>query len=109
MVKKKIKNIDGHMMVIREFLDLFYNKTIFKNEQGQSGDVKPSLIKLLFAFIDPKMEYPIGELGKIAQVKSSTITDMVDRVEQEGLVERIRDNNDRRLVKFVWNRARKRT
>jgi DNA-binding MarR family transcriptional regulator len=32
-------------------------------------------------------------------VKKSTMTDMVDRMERDGMAERIRDNTDRRVVK----------
>jgi len=38
-------------------------------------------------------------LGKNAGVKSSTITDLVDRLERDGFALRVRDNGDRRVVK----------
>ena len=87
------------MIVIKNFLDEFYNKTIFKNGQKTDSDLAPSFIKSLFAFSDENTAYPIGELGANARVKSSTMTDMVDRMERDGIAERIRDESDRRVVK----------
>ncbi len=99
MHHKKIDNIDAQMRVVRDFIDEFYNKTIFKNGTKTDTDLTPTVIKALFAFTSDNGEYPIGELGKNARVKSSTITDMVDRLEQDGIAERVRDSSDRRVVK----------
>ena len=98
-MSKDAGNIDFQMMVIKEFIDEFYNKTVFSTENGSGSDLSPSFIKSLYAFQNPEKEYPIGELGRNARVKSSTMTDMVDRMERDGLAERVRDKNDRRLVK----------
>jgi len=96
---KKIDSIDSQMRVVRDFIDEFYNKTIFKNGAKTDTDLTPTVIKALFAFTDDTGEYPIGELGKNAQVKRSTITDMVDRLERDGVAERVRTSSDRRVVK----------
>ncbi|MFC1591305.1 MarR family winged helix-turn-helix transcriptional regulator [Thermodesulfobacteriota bacterium] len=95
----KLDNIDNQMFVIKEFIDEFYNKTVFSSENSSGSDLSPSLIKSLFAFADENVEYPIGELGENARVKRSTMTDMVDRMERDGIAERVRDPEDRRLVK----------
>ena len=87
------------MFIIRDFLDEFYNKTVFRSANKSGANIPPSLIKFLFAFVDPDIEYPIGEIAKNARVKRSTITDMVDRMEKDKIAERIRDPKDRRLVK----------
>jgi DNA-binding MarR family transcriptional regulator len=87
------------MLVIKNFIDEFYNKTLFRDGQKRDTDLAPTFIKSLFAFIDEDREYPIGELGANAKVKSSTMTDMVDRMEREGIAERVRDDGDRRVVK----------
>jgi len=98
-MSKDAGNIDYQMWAIKEFMDEFYNKTVFSSENASGADLSPSFIKSIFAFADPEEAYPIGELGKNARVKSSTMTDMVDRMEKECLAERVRDPNDRRLVK----------
>jgi MarR family transcriptional regulator, organic hydroperoxide resistance regulator len=42
----------------------------------------------------------IGELSQKMYLAYSTTTDLVDRMERNGLVERVRDQNDRRVVRL---------
>lgn len=42
----------------------------------------------------------IGELGNKMYLASSTATDLIDRMERNMLVERVRDENDRRVVRL---------
>ncbi len=42
----------------------------------------------------------IGELGEQMYLACSTATDLVDRMERNGLVERVRDTNDRRVIRI---------
>ncbi|QNO13688.1 MarR family transcriptional regulator [Alkalicella caledoniensis] len=42
----------------------------------------------------------IGELGSKMYLASSTATDLIDRMERNSLVERVRDENDRRVVRL---------
>ncbi len=95
----KLDDIDYQLHVIRDFLDAFYDKTIFKSRRAMDTELPPSAIKFLFAFIDENTAYPIGELGDNSRVKKSTMTDMVDRMERDGMAARVRDNTDRRVVK----------
>ena len=97
--RKKAGDLNAQMLVIKDFIDEFYNKTLFRNGKVLNSDLTPSQIKSLFAFRVDDEEYPIGELGRNAQVKSSTMTDMIDRLEKEKIAERIRDDGDRRVVK----------
>jgi DNA-binding MarR family transcriptional regulator len=105
MAKKRIKgrtegdDLDVQMLVVKDFIDEFYNKTLFQSGKILNSDLTPSQIKFLFAFREDEREYPIGELGRNARVKSSTMTDMIDRLEKEGIAERVRDDGDRRVVK----------
>jgi DNA-binding MarR family transcriptional regulator len=41
----------------------------------------------------------MGELCKMANVKMPSMTEVVDRFEKEGILERIRGEEDRRVVK----------
>jgi len=91
--------INDRMLVVKDFIDEFYNKTVFQNGKAANSDLTPAQIKSLFAFKEDDREYPIGELGRNARVKSSTITDMIDRLEKEGIAERLKDDGDRRVVK----------
>lgn len=96
---KKLESLDAKMTVIKDFIDVFYDETIFRHGKVNAADFSPSFIKALFSFANPDEEYPIGELGENARVKRSTMTDMVDRLEREGIAERVRDRGDRRVVK----------
>ncbi len=42
----------------------------------------------------------IGDLGSKMYLASSTATDLIDRMERNGLVTRQRDSNDRRVVRL---------
>ncbi|WP_124727050.1 MarR family winged helix-turn-helix transcriptional regulator [Staphylospora marina] len=42
----------------------------------------------------------IGELSQRMFLACSTMTDLVDRMEKNGVVERVRDNRDRRVVRI---------
>ncbi|MBW1823976.1 MAG: winged helix-turn-helix transcriptional regulator, partial [Deltaproteobacteria bacterium] len=97
--RKKAGDLNAQMLVIKDFIDEFYNKTLFQSGKVLNSDLTPSQIKSLFAFKVDDDDYPIGELGRNARVKSSTMTDMIDRLEKEKIVERIRDDDDRRVVK----------
>lgn len=97
--KRATGEINDRMLVVKDFIDEFYNKTVFQNGKAANSDLTPSQIKSLFAFKEDDNEYPIGELGRNARVKSSTITDMIDRLEKEGIAERLKDHGDRRVVK----------
>jgi DNA-binding MarR family transcriptional regulator len=92
-------DLSEQMLIIKDFIDEFYNKTVFHGDKGLNSDLTPSQIKSFFAFEKDDHAYPIGELGKNARVKSSTMTDMIDRLEKDGIAERIRDDDDRRVVK----------
>lgn len=96
---EKASDLSEQMLIIKDFIDEFYNKTVFHGEKALNSDLTPSQIKSFFAFEKDDHEYPIGELGKNARVKSSTMTDMIDRLEKDGIAERIRDDGDRRVVK----------
>lgn len=97
--KKETGEINDRMLVVKDFIDEFYNKTVFQNGKAANSDLTPSQIKSIFAFKEDDREYPMGELGRNARVKSSTITDMIDRLEKDGIAERLKDNGDRRVVK----------
>ncbi len=97
---KKVTDLDTQMLVVRDFIDEFYNKTVFqKGNSNSASDLTPTVIKSLYAFQDENKSYPIGELGKNARVKSSTITDMVDRLERDGIANRFKEDGDRRVIK----------
>jgi len=104
---KKVGDLNAQMYVVKDFIDEFYNKTVFQSGRALNTDLTPSQIKSLFAFEEDR-SYPIGELGRNARVRSSTMTDMIDRLEKDGIAERVRDSGDRRVVKVrLTNKGKK--
>lgn len=49
-------------------------------------------------WLDEDGDMTIGELSSKMYLACSTTTDLIDRMEANGLVERVRDTNDRRVV-----------
>ena len=98
-LRTRMGALDTRMFVVKDFIDEFYNKTLFQSGKVVNPDLTPSEIKSIFAFEEEDKEYPIGKLGKNAQVKGSAITNMIDCLEKEGIAERVRDGEDRRVVK----------
>jgi DNA-binding MarR family transcriptional regulator len=98
-LRTRMGALDTRMFVVKDFIDEFYNKTLFQSGKVVNPELTPSEIKSIFAFEEEDKEYPIGKLGKNAQVKRSAITNMIDCLEKEGIAERVRDGEDRRVVK----------
>jgi DNA-binding MarR family transcriptional regulator len=76
-------------------------------QQDDSGDA-PALISAL-AVIDRRGPLTLGALAAQEQVSPPTITKVVDTLEARGLVERVRDDADRRVCRVkVTARGRRR-
>ena len=70
-----------------------------KSSKGMMGmPINISQLKALSAFDEDK-PYSMGDLCQLAQVKMPSMTEVVDRLVAEGFVERVRDTEDRRVVK----------
>lgn len=93
-----LAEIEMHLIEIRNlFTDLF--KQMVMSSKGLMGfPVNSSQLKAMAAFHEDR-HYSMGELCKIANVKMPSMTEIVDRLEAEGFVERVRDTDDRRVVK----------
>lgn len=70
--------------------------TMLSTQIKSSGLTGPQLFILRELFLgEPRT---IGELSKALELSNSTITGIVDRLERANLVERHRDEKDRRVV-----------
>lgn len=58
----------------------------------------PQFTALLW--LNDEGEMTIGDLSQKMYLACSTMTDLVDRMEKSGLVERVRDERDRRVVRI---------
>ena len=96
-IHSDLKFLDKQMLLVKNFISELFRKTVMQDGGVSGSDFAPSQMRALLAFSEDK-EYSIGELGRNAQAKSSTITDMIDRLENDGIAERFRDGDDRRVV-----------
>ncbi len=93
-----VKEIEQHIIEFRNlFVQLF--KKMVKTSSASAGiKFSPSQMRALAAFHEDRA-YRMSELSKMVQVTMPFMTEMVDSLVQEGILERIRDDADRRVVK----------
>ncbi len=99
--KEIIKDLVEIEMRMLEVKNLFsgISTEMVKNSVGIMGfAVNVSQLKAMTAFSEDSL-LSMGELCKMANIKMPSMTEVVDRFEKEGILERIRDNEDRRVVK----------
>lgn len=94
---RELTEIEMHLIDVRNlFSDLFQHMVM--SSKGLMGfSVNNSQLKAMTAFHEDR-HYSMGELCKIANVKMPSMTEVVDKLVEEGFVERIRDTDDRRVV-----------
>ena len=99
--KEIIKDLVEIEMRILEVKNLFsgISTEMVKSSVGIMGfAVNMSQLKAMTAFSEDSL-LSMGELCKMANIKMPSMTEVVDRFEKEGILERIRNNEDRRVVK----------
>jgi len=74
----------------------------------QAGEVYTQELNKKYQVSAPQVNYllslyengplPLSQVAKHIMVKSSTVTGIVDRLEQKGLVRRVRNSPDRRMI-----------
>jgi DNA-binding MarR family transcriptional regulator len=94
----ELHGFEAKIMEVKDFYIEFFKKTLVMNGRSSGLDFTLSEIKALAAFRGDK-EYTMGELSKNAQVAMPSMTEMIDKLEKNGMAERSRDTNDRRVVK----------
>lgn len=68
-----------------------------RDQKCGPGELTQGQIRTLFA-IDVKGEATAGELAKAGDLSPASISTMLDNLERDGIVERRRSDNDRRVV-----------
>ena len=96
--KNSASQIEDQILKVKEFFVEFTNKVIGIDGKKLGVDFSFSQLKALSAFKEEK-EYTMGELARNIQVAMPAMTDMIDSLEKEGIVQRNRDEEDRRIVK----------
>lgn len=93
-----IQEIEEHMTEIRNIFVRIFNRMMRGNKKFSDIPFSLSQMKALSAFHEDR-QYTMSELSKNALVKMPSMTEMVDRLEAEGILKRVRDTKDRRVVK----------
>jgi len=99
--KEIIKDLVEIEMRMLEVKNLFsgISTEMVKSSVGIMGfAVNMSQLKAMTAFSEDSL-LSMGELCKMANIKMPSMTEVVDRFEKEEILERIRNNEDRRVVK----------
>jgi DNA-binding MarR family transcriptional regulator len=94
----ELAEIEMHLIEIRNLFTGLFQQMVMSSKGLMGFQVNPSQLKAMAAFHEDR-QYSMGELCKIANVKMPSMTEVVDRLEKEGFVERVRDTGDRRVVK----------
>jgi len=101
-----LAEIEMHLIVIRNLFSGLFQQMVMNSKGLMGFPVNSSQIKAMGAFHEDR-QYSMGELCKIANVKMPSMTEVVDRLASEGFVERVRDTEDRRVVKVQLTEAGK--
>lgn len=67
-------------------------------QQSSDGDVSPSMLSVLVS-VDASESLTLGELAEIERVQPPTISRVIARLEERGLVAREADSSDRRVAR----------
>jgi DNA-binding MarR family transcriptional regulator len=91
-----VENLSHYFTTLRNFSRLFMQDVV-NDGRSANPDLKLSQIKAIAAFQD-KNCFSMKELANNIGVKLSNMTMMVDSLIKDGMVERGRDESDRRKV-----------
>jgi DNA-binding MarR family transcriptional regulator len=95
---KEVDEIGNLLRQWRNFFTEFFNKVVKDTGKISGVDFSISQLKALSAFREDRM-YTMGELSRNASVTMPTMTEMIDNLEKNSIVQRLRDVHDRRVVK----------
>lgn len=94
-------NPDIHSERTREIIfsirRLMQARELYKKELSKTYQISASQLNCLLALYE-NGPLPPSQIAKHMMVESSTVTGVVDRLEQKGLVTRVRNSPDRRVI-----------
>ncbi|MFC1884568.1 MarR family winged helix-turn-helix transcriptional regulator, partial [Thermodesulfobacteriota bacterium] len=85
---------------------LMQGAEIYTKELNRNYSISSAQLNCLLALFE-NGPLPPSQIAKHMMVKSSTVTGVVDRLEQKGLVTRIRNSPDRRVITIELTEAGK--
>ena len=93
--------IEMRMVLVRDLFARISDKMMEQSVGVLRFPVTMSQLKAMTALSEDSI-LSMGELCKIANVKMPSLTKVVDRFESEGILERVLDAADRRVVKVCF-------
>ena len=82
------------------FFPLF-RKRLFKHQKKLKEKKMPRSHYHVLGILKKRGELPISEIGRLAYISKSNMTSLTDKLVEEGLVKRLRDKNDRRVINIA--------
>jgi DNA-binding MarR family transcriptional regulator len=94
-------NLDEKNNVLEEIIgDALVYITLFKRELNQLNEQKFMKTLLWLTLIDEYGSPSISNLGRKINVSKSQMTSRVDQLVENGMIERINDTDDRRIIRI---------
>jgi DNA-binding MarR family transcriptional regulator len=93
--------------IIYEIRRLLQARELYTKELNKKYQVSAPQLNCLLALYE-NGPLPPSQIAKYIMVKSSTVTGIIDRLEQKGLVIRLRKSPDRRVITIELTEAGKR-
>lgn len=100
-IRKKTDKIVENIRAINELIHMRYHQ--LAQENNLSLDQFHLLVHLEFYEKPPT----IGDIAKRSRRAQNTISERVSRLEEKGLLERIKDEGDRRISRVIMTKAGK--
>ena len=95
---RRLNEIEIYMHEVNGRLSTIFTN-MAKNSIGIMGmPINVSQLKAMSAF-DQDAEFSMGELCRLTQVKMPSMTEVADKLEADGMLKRVRDTKDRRVVR----------
>ncbi len=90
--------------IIYQIRRLIQAGELYTKELNKKYSVTAAQLNCLLA-LHESGPLPLSHIAKLIMVKSSTVTGIIDRLEQKGLVERVRNSRDRRVITIKLTEA----
>jgi len=90
--------------IIYQIRRLIQARELYTKELNKKYSVTAAQLNCLLA-VHESGALPLSHIAKLIMVKSSTVTGIIDRLEQKRLVERVRTSRDRRVITIQLTEA----
>jgi len=82
------------------FFPLF-RKKLFKHKKRPDKNKMPHSYYHILKVLSKRSELPMSEIGRRVYISKSNMTSLIDKLVENGLAERLPDENDRRVINIA--------